>query len=138
MIRQSPDIMNTIFKLRQTYNLKNFHTFESQNPRTKKFGLDNIAYRASQLWKISRRNKLFSLTFNLQRINKKSSFGFLFMALLSNLNTSRRLYLIYLNLAEYIVAPCVQRISEYIYIYNAIYIARYCYSARLFSRFWLA
>ena len=46
----SPDIMNTIFKLRQnTYNLKNFHAFESQNPRTKKFGLDSIAYRASQL-----------------------------------------------------------------------------------------
>ena len=51
-IRQSLDIMNTIFKLRQnTYNLKNFHAFESQNPRTKKFGLDSIAYRASQLWK---------------------------------------------------------------------------------------
>ena len=48
----SPDIMNTIFKLRQnTYDLKNFHTFESQNPRTKKFGLDGIAYRTSQLWK---------------------------------------------------------------------------------------
>ena len=44
--------MNTIFKLRQnTYNLKNFYAFESQNPRTKKFGLDSIAYRASQLWK---------------------------------------------------------------------------------------
>ena len=48
----SPDIMNTNFKLRQnTYDLKNFHTFESQNPRRKKFGLDSIAYRASQLWK---------------------------------------------------------------------------------------
>ena len=47
-----PDIMNTIFKLTQnTYNLRNFHGFESQNPRTKKFGLDTIAYRASQLWK---------------------------------------------------------------------------------------
>ena len=128
MIRQSPDIMNTIFKFTQnTYNLKNFYAFESQNPRTKKFGLDNIAYRASQLWKISRRNKLFSLTFNLQRINKKSSFGFLFMALLLNLNALRRLYLVYLNLAEYIVVPYVQRISEYIYIYNAIYIYIYIY-----------
>ena len=48
----SPDIMNDIFKLREnTYNLRNFHIFESQNPRTKKFGLDSIAYRASQLWK---------------------------------------------------------------------------------------
>ena len=52
LIRQSPDLMNTVFKLRQNaYNLKNFHAFESQNPRTKKFGLDSIAYRDSQLWK---------------------------------------------------------------------------------------
>ena len=44
----SPDIMSDIFKLREnTYNLRNFHIFESQNPRTKKFGLDSIAYRAS-------------------------------------------------------------------------------------------
>ena len=44
----SPAIMNTIFKLRQdTYNLRNFHTFESQNPRTEKFDLDSIAYRAN-------------------------------------------------------------------------------------------
>ena len=46
----SPDIMSDIFKLREnTYNLRNFHIFESQNPRTKKFSLDSIAYRASQL-----------------------------------------------------------------------------------------
>ena len=48
----SPDIINSIFKLIQnTYNLRNFDAFESQNPRTKKFGLDSIACRASQLWK---------------------------------------------------------------------------------------
>ena len=48
----TPDIMSDIFKLREnTYNLKNFHLFESQNLRIKKFGLDSIAYRASQLWK---------------------------------------------------------------------------------------
>ena len=48
-----PDVINTIFKLREnTYNLRNFHAFECQNPRIKKFGLDSIAYRASQLWKI--------------------------------------------------------------------------------------
>ena len=46
----SPDIMNTIFQLRQnSYNLRQFHSFESQNPRTKTFGLDSIEYRASQL-----------------------------------------------------------------------------------------
>ena len=48
----SPDIMNDIFKLREnTYNLRNFHIFESENPRTKRLGLDCIACRASQLWK---------------------------------------------------------------------------------------
>ena len=48
----SPDIMSDIFKLRENaYSLRNFHIFDSQNPRTKTFGLDSIAYRASQLWK---------------------------------------------------------------------------------------
>ena len=48
----SPDIMSGVFKLTEnTYNLRNFHIFKSQNPRTKKFDLDSIAYRASQLWK---------------------------------------------------------------------------------------
>ena len=37
----SPDIMKTVFKLRQnTCNLRNFHAFES--PRTKKFGQDSM------------------------------------------------------------------------------------------------
>ena len=44
--------MSDFIKLREnTYNLRNFHIFESQNCRTKKFGLDGIAYRATQLWK---------------------------------------------------------------------------------------
>ena len=44
--------MSDIFKLREnTYNLRNFHICESQNIRTKKFGLDSIAYTAIQLWK---------------------------------------------------------------------------------------
>ena len=58
--------------------------------------------------KCFRRNKKFRLTFNLQRIDKKSSFGFLLMALLLNLNASRRSYLIHLNLAEYIIVPYIQ------------------------------
>ena len=46
----SPDIMSEIFKVREnTYNLRNFHIFESHNRRTKKFGLHSIAYRTSQL-----------------------------------------------------------------------------------------
>ena len=47
----SPDIMNEIFILRENrYNLRNFHLFETDNPQTVRFGLDSIAYRASQLW----------------------------------------------------------------------------------------
>ena len=47
----SPDIMNGLFKLREnTYNLWNFHTFQTENPRWLKYGLDAIPYRASQLW----------------------------------------------------------------------------------------
>ena len=70
----SPDILNTIIKLRQNiYNLRNFHALESQNPRTKTFGLDSIAYRASQLWKkCFRRNKKCSLTLDLEKMKKRS------------------------------------------------------------------
>ena len=47
----SPDIMNDIFKLREnTYNLRNFHIFQTENPRSLKYGLDAISYRASQIW----------------------------------------------------------------------------------------
>ena len=47
----SPDIMNDIFKLRKNeYNLRNFHIFQTENPRSLKYGLDAIPYRASQLW----------------------------------------------------------------------------------------
>ena len=46
--RQSHDIINDIFKLR---GLRNFHIFQTDNPRSLKNGLDAILYRASQLWK---------------------------------------------------------------------------------------
>ena len=47
----SPQIMKSIFKPRKnTYKLINFHAFESQNPRTNSYGLDCIAFRASQIW----------------------------------------------------------------------------------------
>ena len=48
----SLEIINIIVKIRQnTYHLRDFHAFESHNPRTKKFGLDSIASKTSQLWK---------------------------------------------------------------------------------------
>ena len=47
----STDIMNDIFKLRETmHNLRNFHIFQTENPHLLKYRLDAIPYRASQLW----------------------------------------------------------------------------------------
>ena len=47
----SPDIMNDIFKLRENmYNLRNFQTFQTENPHSVKYVLDATPYRASQLW----------------------------------------------------------------------------------------
>ena len=47
----SPDIKNDIFKLRKNmYNLRNFHTFQTKNPGSVKYGVDAIPYRASKLW----------------------------------------------------------------------------------------
>ena len=47
----SPDIMNDAFKLREyTYNLQNFHIFQTENPRPLKYGLDALPYCVSQLW----------------------------------------------------------------------------------------
>ena len=47
----SPDIMNDIFKFREnTYNLRNFHIFQTENPCSLKYGPDAIPYRPSQLW----------------------------------------------------------------------------------------
>ena len=45
------DIVNDIFKLRENmYNFRNFHIFQTEHPRSLKYGLDVIPYRASQLW----------------------------------------------------------------------------------------
>ena len=45
------DIMNDIFKLREnTYNLRNFHIFQTENPCSLKYGLIAIPYRSSQRW----------------------------------------------------------------------------------------
>ena len=47
----SLDIMNDIFKLiENTYSLRNFHIFQTENLCSLKYGLDAIPYRASQLW----------------------------------------------------------------------------------------
>ena len=47
----SPDLMNDVFIVREnTYNIRNFNMFKSENPRSNKYGLETIAYRSGQLW----------------------------------------------------------------------------------------
>ena len=78
----SPDTMNDIFKLREnTYSLRNFHIFESQNPRTKTFSLDSIAYRAGQRWRnvLEEIRNSTSLPVFKEKIKKAPLISFLFM-----------------------------------------------------------
>ena len=104
----SPDIMNTIFKLRQnTYNLRNFFVCETENPRRKTFLLDSIAYRASQLWKTvpkEIRNSASSSIFN-EPIKKISLISSSCHRCKTNINHVGYI-LVYLNLAEYILLRC--------------------------------
>ena len=45
------ELMADIFTLRKNlYNICNFRLFGSENSRSVRFGLDAIAFRASQLW----------------------------------------------------------------------------------------
>ena len=45
------NLTECFFKLREnTYKFRNFHIFQTENPRSLKYGLDAIPYRASQLW----------------------------------------------------------------------------------------
>ena len=62
-----PQIINYIFKVRKDiYDLRNFYLFENQNPKTKQYGLDCIAYIVSQIWQtfpIEIRNSVLLKTF---------------------------------------------------------------------------
>ena len=43
--------MNDTFRLRENmYSLRNFNIFQTEKPRSLKYGLDAIPYRANQLW----------------------------------------------------------------------------------------
>ena len=49
----SPEIMNEIFNIqRNIYNLRSFNIFQTNIPRSNRYGLNSIPYRANQLWKI--------------------------------------------------------------------------------------
>ena len=88
-----------------TYNLRNLHEFESQNPRTKKFGLDSIVYRASQLRE------------NVQEEIRNPASLLIFKESIKTIPLifclCYKLNLVYLNLTEYILVPHVQQILEY-------------------------
>ena len=48
--RLSPELMTDIFTLRKNpYNIRNIRLFGSENPWSVRFGVDGIAFRASQL-----------------------------------------------------------------------------------------
>ena len=65
--------MNDIFRLRKsTYNLRNPHLFECQNPKTKRYGLYCIAYIVSQIWKTFS-NKRLNFSKNFQTYQQKIS-----------------------------------------------------------------
>ena len=49
----SPEIMNEIFTIqRNINNLRSFNIFQTNIPRSNRYGLNSIPYRANQLWKI--------------------------------------------------------------------------------------
>ena len=51
---------------KNTCNTRNVHLFVNQNPRTKRYDLVCIAYRASQIGKLSHWNKRFNFAKNFQ------------------------------------------------------------------------
>ena len=47
----SPDIMNNVFKFKQSmYNLRRKTIFESSNIRTEHFGIETLSYLGSKIW----------------------------------------------------------------------------------------
>ena len=46
-----PELMTDIITIRKNpYNIRNIYLFGSENPCSVRFGVDTIAFRASQLW----------------------------------------------------------------------------------------
>ena len=51
LLELSPELMTDILTLwKNPYNICNIHLFSSENPRSVCFGVDAIAFSASQLW----------------------------------------------------------------------------------------
>ena len=49
----SPDIMNEVFSLQRfAYNLRSYNVFQCDIPRSNRYGLNSISYRANQLWSL--------------------------------------------------------------------------------------
>ena len=51
LLELPPELMTDILTLwKNPYNIRNIHLFNSENPRSVRFGVDTIAFSASQLW----------------------------------------------------------------------------------------
>ena len=71
----SPELMTVIFTLRRNhYIIRNIRLFDSENPRSVRFGVDAIAFRASQFWQSTHSNKRFFIARNFQSKNKVMEF----------------------------------------------------------------
>ena len=80
--------MNDIFKLRKnTNNLRNVQSFETQNPRTKWYSLDCTAYIASQIWQTFFIEIQDTILLKIVKQNKNLVLQFLSMLLLQTLHS---------------------------------------------------
>ena len=53
----SPEIMNEVFSTRANiYSTRQFNVFETHMPTSNRYGLNSIAYKANQLWKLIPQN----------------------------------------------------------------------------------
>ena len=90
----SAQIMNYISKFRKnTYNLRKVQLFESQNPRTKRYGQDCIAYRASQIWQTFPIEIRDSISLKIFKQNKNMVLQLVPMLLLQALHSLLWIYL---------------------------------------------
>ena len=80
--------MNDIFKLRKnTNNLRNVQSFETQNPRTKWYSLDCTAFIASQIWRTFFIEIQDTILLKIVKQNENLVLQFLSMLLLQTLHS---------------------------------------------------
>ena len=115
IILKCPDIINAIFKLRQnTYNLKNFHVFESPNPKAAKFGFDSIAYWVVSFVKMFlKKLEMQSHFLSSKRQERRSLWLRIRVTVVRNTSTTFIvLYLVFVYLIKYTLVPYAHQICR--------------------------